>query len=225
MNISELFSNRTNEALQNAFNKAVSKHQRSIDTEHILYGLTKDTIVMSKIFKELKIDVAELDNQLEKMMVEGNVVTSTPSLTPRASQVIQLAYQESLALNHTYIGTEHILLGLILEQEGLAAQILRRYAITHPQARQAVIKVVGEGDIEGKGINGKSETPTLDEFTKDLTDLARLDKIDPVIGRDDEITRVIEILSRRKKNNPVLIGEPGVGKTAIAEGLAQRIIT
>jgi ATP-dependent Clp protease ATP-binding subunit ClpC len=225
MNISELFSNRTNEALQNAFNKAVSKHQRAMDTEHILWGLTKDTIVMNKIFKELKIDVSELENQLDKMMSEGNYESASPTLTPRASQVIQLAYQESLALNHTYIGTEHILLGLILEQEGLAAQLLRKYAITHPQARQAVVKVIGEGDMDGKALNGKSETPTLDEFTKDLTDLARLDKIDPVIGRDDEITRVVEILSRRKKNNPVLIGEPGVGKTAIAEGLAQRIIS
>lgn len=224
MNISELFSNRTNEALQNAFNKAVAKKQRSIDTEHILWGLAHDTIVMKKIFKELKIDSTELTNQLDRMMPEG-IDSKQPTLTPRASQVIQLAYQESMALNHTYIGTEHLLLGLILEQEGLAAQLLRKYAITHSQARQAVIKAVGEGDVEGKGGNGKSETPTLDEFTKDLTELAKQDKIDPVVGRDKEITRVIEILSRRKKNNPVLIGEPGVGKTAIAEGLAQRIIS
>jgi ATP-dependent Clp protease ATP-binding subunit ClpC len=223
MNTSELFSNRTNQALQIAFNIASQRGQRAVDTEHILFALTEDSIVMKKVFKELGIDIGELRDLLEKQMSSGSFASTQLSLTPRASQVIQLAYQESLELNHNYIGTEHLLLGLILEHEGLAAQILRKYAITHPQARQAVIKVVGEGDKEGSQVSKGSETPTLDEFTKDLTDLAAQDKIDPVIGRDDEITRVVEILSRRKKNNPVLIGEPGVGKTAIAEGLAQRI--
>ncbi|MEO6728909.1 MAG: ATP-dependent Clp protease ATP-binding subunit [Candidatus Dojkabacteria bacterium] len=225
MNISDLFSNRTNESLQIALAKTIEKHQRSVDTEEILLGLTHDVIVMSKIFKELGIDVSELQNQLDKQISEGSYTGNQPSFTPRASQVIQLAHQESLALNHTYIGTEHLLLGLILEEEGLAAQMLKRYGVTHIKARQAVIKVVGEGDKEGSEVGKSSETPTLDEFTKDLTDLAKQDKIDPVIGRDEEITRVVEILSRRKKNNPVLIGEPGVGKTAIAEGLAQRIIS
>ena len=224
MNINDLFSNRTNEALQIAVEKAIEKKQRAVDTEQILFGLTKDEVVMKRVFKELGIDIKELQTQLEKQMVEGTYSGSQPSFTPRASQVVQLAYQESLELKHNYIGTEHLFLGIILEGEGLAAQILRKYAITHPQARQAVIKVVGEGDKEGSKVEEKSETPTLDEFTKDLTELAKQDKIDPVIGRDDEITRVVEILSRRKKNNPVLIGEPGVGKTAIAEGLAQRII-
>lgn len=225
MNISDLFSNRTNEALQIAFQKAKEMNQRSLDTEHILYALTEDRIVMKKIFKELGIDVEELTNLLDKQIVEGTYTTGHPGLSPRATQVIQLAYQESLELKHSYIGTEHLFLGLILEQEGLAAQILRKYAITHPQARQAVIKIVGEGDKEGSKVGEQSDTPTLDEFTKDLTELASQDKIDPVIGRDEEITRVIEILSRRKKNNPVLIGEPGVGKTAIAEGLAHRIVS
>ncbi|MFS8130369.1 MAG: ATP-dependent Clp protease ATP-binding subunit [Candidatus Dojkabacteria bacterium] len=225
MNISDLFSNRTNESLQVALAKTIEKHQRAVDTEEILYGLTHDEIVMNKIFKELGIDTNELQNQLDKQISDGTYTGNQPTFTPRASQVIQLAYQESLALNHTYIGTEHLLLGLILEEEGLAAQILRRYGVTHIKARQAVIKAVGEGDKEGSEVGKSSETPTLDEFTKDLTDLAKQDKIDPVIGRDEEITRVVEILSRRKKNNPVLIGEPGVGKTAIAEGLAQRIIS
>ncbi len=224
MNITELFSQRTNEALQTAVEKAVETKQRAVDTEHVLWGLVNDRIVMSKIFKELGIDTNELSSQLERVMVEGSYVSTQPQFTPRASQVIQLAYHEALELNHNYIGTEHLFLGLILEQEGLAAQILRRLGVTHIKARQAVLKVVGEGDREG-GAAGGSETPTLDEFTKDLTEAAKQDKIDPVIGRDEEITRVVEILSRRKKNNPVLIGEPGVGKTAIAEGLAQRIIT
>lgn len=220
MNISDLFSQRTQNAIQNAATFTIQKKQRAIDTEHLLFALTQDTVVMNRIFKELGINVSELQSTITTQSTTGNSEGGQPGLTPRASQVIQLAYRESIELNHNYIGTEHIFLGLILEQEGIAAQILRKYAITHPQARQAVIKVVGEGDKEG---DSALDTPTLNEFTKDLTDLAAEDKIDPVIGRDDEITRVIEILSRRKKNSPVLIGEPGVGKTAIAEGLAHRI--
>jgi ATP-dependent Clp protease ATP-binding subunit ClpC len=225
MNITDLFSERSNEALQIAAATALSHQQRSIDTEHLIYALTEDKKVMARVFKELGIKPEELASQIERLMSTGNYEGSAPNLSPRASHVIQLAYQEALELRHNYIGTEHIFLGLILENEGLAAQILRKYAITHPSARQAVIKVIGEGDRTGAGVASDSTTPTLDEFSKDLTDLARQDKIDPVIGREEEITRVVEILSRRKKNNPVLIGEPGVGKTAIAEGLAQRIIS
>ncbi|BCX13555.1 MAG: ATPase [Candidatus Dojkabacteria bacterium] len=223
MNLSDLFAKRTETALQNAVEYAVSKKQRSVDTEHLLYALTSDDVVMNRVFKELGIKVEELKNVVDKQCSVGNFSIDKPSFSPRAQQVVQLAYREALELNHNYIGTEHLFLGLILESEGIAAQILRKYAITHPQARQAVIKIVGQGDKEGKNL-GETETPTLDEFTKDLTALAMEDKIDPVIGRDEEITRVIEILSRRKKNNPVLIGEPGVGKTAIAEGLALRIV-
>ncbi len=224
MNISDLFSNRTQEALQRAIGAAMDKKQRAADTEHILYGLCDDEVVMNRVFKELGVNIKELKTTLDKQMSEGNFAGGQPGLTPRATQVVQLAYQESLNLKHNYIGTEHLFLGLILESEGLAAQILEKYAITHIKARQAVVKVVGEGDKEGKKVGEESETPTLDQFTKDLTELARQDKIDPVVGREKEIERVIEILSRRKKNNPVLIGEPGVGKTAIAEGLAHRII-
>ncbi len=225
MDISALFSNRTNEAIQSAAEFAIKKHQRSIDTEHLLYGLCQDEVVMKRVFKELGINPEELKDLLEVQIADGNYSGMQPTFTPRASQVIQLAYQEALELGHNYIGTEHLFLGLIVESEGLAAQILKKYSISHSQARQAVVKVVGEGDKEGSHIEKKSETPTLDAFTKDLTELAKEDKIDPVIGRDEEITRVVEILSRRKKNNPVLIGEPGVGKTAIAEGLAQRIVS
>ncbi|MDQ6984899.1 MAG: ATP-dependent Clp protease ATP-binding subunit [Candidatus Dojkabacteria bacterium] len=223
MNIQELFSNRTNEAISKAIEVAVNKKQRAVDTEHLLYSLTQDKVVMSRVFKELGIKIEELEKQINNQLSEGSYFGGQPTFSPRARQVIQLAYQEALDLNHNYIGTEHLFLGLILEREGLAAQLLKKYAITHEGARQAVVKVVGEGDKEGKSVNGV-ETPTLDEFTKDLTDLARENKIDPVIGRDKEINRVIEILARRKKNNPVLIGEPGVGKTAIAEGLAHRIV-
>lgn len=224
MNITDLFSERTNEAIQRAAQIAAKHAQRAIDTEHLLYGISQDAMVMQRVYKELGIKHEELVAQLERMMGDGTSTATPQSLSPRASHVIQLAYQEALELGHNYIGTEHIFLGLILEAEGLAAQLLKRYGITHMSARQAVVKVVGEGSPEGNLAN-ESETPTLDQFSKDLTELARQDKIDPVIGRSEEITRVIEILSRRKKNNPVLIGEPGVGKTAIAEGLAQRIIS
>jgi ATP-dependent Clp protease ATP-binding subunit ClpC len=226
MDISNLFSERTSQALQEAASLVMQKQQRAIDTEHILYALTKDESVMSRVFKELNINREELAAQLARQIPEGayhgNAYTNSLNLTPRAAQAIQLAHEESMQLGHNYIGTEHLFLGLILEQEGIAAQVLRRYAISHTAARQAVVKVVGEGDKEGTAAS-QSETPTLDQYAKDLTDLARQNKIDPVIGRSDEITRVIEILARRKKNNPVLIGEPGVGKTAIAEGLALRI--
>lgn len=224
MNLPDQFSKRTQEALQRAYQVAADKGQRAIDTEHILYGLIDDEVVMKRIFKELGIDSKDLAEHLQKQMSVGSFDLDTPSFTPRAYQVLQLANNESIELRHNYIGTEHLLLGLILEREGLAAQILNKYAINHTKARQSVVKVVGEGDKEGSKIGNGLDTPTLNEFTKDLNELARQDKIDPVIGRDDEITRVIEILSRRKKNNPVLIGEPGVGKTAIAEGLAQRIV-
>jgi ATP-dependent Clp protease ATP-binding subunit ClpC len=224
MNLPDQLSNRTQLALQAAYNIAQEKGQRAIDTEHILYGIAEDEVVIKRVFKELGIKSEELKELLLKQISQGSYTMETPVFTPRASQVLQLANNESNELRHNYIGTEHILLGLILEQEGLAAQILKKYAITHAQARQAVIKVVGEGDKEGSNFTNGADTPTLNEFSKDLNELARQDKIDPVIGREDEITRVIEILSRRKKNNPVLIGEPGVGKTAIAEGLAQKIV-
>ncbi len=225
MNIAELFAKRTNEALTRSVEIAVNKKQKTVDTEHILWGITFDDVVVGKILKDVNLDPLDIRKETEKQMSEGRYANDNPEFTPRASQVIQLAYQESLQLGHSYIGTEHLLLALILEYEGLGAQILKKFGITHQQLRSSVIKLVGEGDKEGEKVGFTGDTPTLDQFTKDLTNLAKQDKIDPVIGRDQEITRVIEILSRRKKNNPVLIGEPGVGKTAIAEGLAHRIVS
>ncbi len=227
MNISDLFAQRTHEALQQAAGISAERRQGMIDTEHILYGVAKDDSVMKKVFKDLGIDsaelLAELNNQMKDLGLSSNA--TNPTLSPRAARVIQLAHQESMRLGHNYIGTEHLFLGLIIEKEGLAAQILQKFNATESSARASVIKAVGEGDPEGVKTESESSTPTLDKFSKDLTELAKQDKIDPVIGRSDEITRVIEILARRKKNNPVLIGEPGVGKTAIAEGLAQRIVS
>ncbi|MBD3329007.1 AAA domain-containing protein [Candidatus Dojkabacteria bacterium] len=221
----DYFSQRAQKALQHAAQKAVQHNNRAIDTEHLLLGILQEDEVVEKILKALKIDKEMLKEQAESVFYNGDTEHGdfTPNLSPRAKQVLQTAFMEARELGHNYIGGEHILLGLIKEGEGLASQIFRKLGISHTQARQAVVKTVGEGDETGEKTSETSDTPTLDKFTRDLTNLAAAGKIDPIIGRGDEITRVIQILSRRKKNNPVLIGEPGVGKTAIAEGLAYRI--
>jgi len=224
VDLSELLSKRAKDVIEESAKITLSKKQKNVDTEHLLYALANDE-VMTKIYKELDIDGEQLSSMLEEQMEEGNFEDSQPGLTPRAKRVLELAFQESRELGHNYIGSEHIFLGLIRENEGLASQILQKIGISHTKARQVVVKLIGEGDKSGKKIQEKSTTPNLDKYSRDLNKAASEGKIDPVIGRNDEITRVIEILSRRKKNNPVLIGEPGVGKTAIAEGLAQRIIT
>lgn len=228
VDITEYFSERATRTIQKAAECAIEGRQRNIDSEHLLCGLLDGDEVMQKIFKDLGVDVNKLQNYLDEQISEGKDSRNeveTPGLTPRAKQVLQLAFQESQELGHNYVGSEHIFLALIREGQGLAAQIMNKYAITHTKARQSVVNIVGEGDKTGEKVKGKSETLTLDKFSRDLTELAKRGKIDPVIGRSDEVTRVIQVLSRRKKNNPVLIGEPGVGKTAIAEGLAQRIVT
>jgi ATP-dependent Clp protease ATP-binding subunit ClpC len=226
VDISSYFSQRAKNAIQLAAEKAMDTGSRSIDTEHFLWAIANNDEVVQKILKQLKVDLDLLNEQLDRVMGSNAGYTmGTPGLTPRAKQVLQLAFYEAQELGHNYIGGEHILLGLIKEGQGIAAQIFEKYGISYTQARQAVVKVVGEGDELGEATQGESVTPTLDKYSRDLTQLAKEGKIDPVIGRTDEINRVIQILSRRKKNNPVLIGEPGVGKTAIAEGLAYRIST
>jgi len=226
VDISTYFSQRAKDIIQMAAEKAVDSGSRNIDTEHLLWAAVNSDDVVVRVLKELKVDNELLQEQLNKVIGSDEGITyGTPGLTPRAKEVLQLAFYESQELGHHYIGGEHILLGLIEEGEGIAAQIFEKYGISLTQARQAVIKVVGEGDESGEKVEESSITPTLDKYSRDLTKLAKEGKIDPVIGRSDEITRVIQILCRRKKNNPVLIGEPGVGKTAIAEGLAYRIAT
>ncbi len=223
IDITSYFSERAKNSLQKAAESALMHHVRNIDTEHLLVGILQDDPVVERVLKELGADKKMLLKQAEELMPEGSENVDTPGLTPRAKQVLQYAFQEAMQLKHNYIGGEHILLGLIMEGEGIAAQLFDRLGVTQVKARQAVMKVVGEGDKEGKKSQEKSATPTLDKFSRNLTELAKQGKIDPVIGRSDEITRTIQILTRRKKNNPVLIGEPGVGKTAIVEGLAYRI--
>ncbi len=223
IDINQYFSERAGDAIQYAAEEALEAGSRSIDTEHLLLGICREDPVVQKIFKELGVDSNILTEQIKSSSQEApQAVSSMPNLSPRAKQVLQISFQEAMELKHNYIGGEHILLGLIKEGEGLASQIFSKYGISYTKARQVVVKAVGEGDKEGKAAQ-ETDTPNLDKFSRDLTKHAKAGKIDPVIGRGDEITRVVQILSRRKKNNPVLIGEPGVGKTAIAEGLAYRI--
>lgn len=216
----QYFTNSAKEVLQNAANFALSVGTNYIDTEHLLEGLTQSPIAQ-KVLEKLKVDPQTLSTSIDSMVYKRPGITSASAeFTPRAKQSLNLAFNEAQNLGHTYVGAEHLLLGIFQENEGLGAQILRRQGINYESLRDAVVKVVGEGDQSDE----KSQTPNLDKYSRDLTKLASSGKIDPVIGRANEITRVIQILSRRRKNNPVLIGEPGVGKTAIAEGLALRIV-
>lgn len=163
---------------------------------------------------------------MENLIGKGQGVAQTIHYTPRAKKVIELSMDEARKLGHSYVGTEHILLGLIREGEGVAARVLNNLGISLNKARQQVLQLLGSNETNGhaSGSSAHANTPTLDSLARDLTAIARDGKLDPVIGRSKEIQRVIEVLSRRTKNNPVLIGEPGVGKTAIAEGLAQQIV-
>lgn len=218
-NLLEIFSERAKAVLQTAASIAVEYRRKYIDTEHILLALILDEIVI-KILSKMDISPEDIRAEMTAVMSQGNFSDGRIDLAPRAKQVLEITFQESRGLNHSYVGPEHILLGLISEGEGLAAQVLKGMDITYDKARKAVLEVIGEGE----GIKKEtSKTPTLDKFAKDLTLYAKEGKIDPVIGRAKEVNRVIQILSRRKKNNPVLIGDPGVGKTAIAEGLALKI--
>ncbi|MEI6886896.1 MAG: ATP-dependent Clp protease ATP-binding subunit [bacterium] len=218
-NLLEIFSEKAKAVLQNAASIAVEFRRKYIDTEHILLALLQDELIQ-KIFEKLNMDTEEVRTNMTSMMTAGNFSEGRIDLAPRAKQVLEITFQESRNMNHTYIGPEHILLGLVSEGEGLGAQVLKSMGLTYEKLHKVVTEVVGEGDANKKDA---SKTPTLDKFAKDLTAYARSGKIDPVIGRKNEVTRVIQILSRRKKNNPVLIGDPGVGKTAIAEGLALKI--
>lgn len=224
INVMDYFTERGKLTLQHAAERAVQLKHQLVDTEHLLWAIAEEKEVGSKLFKELGLNPDDVITYLKTVSPEGTYEGKQPELSPRAKRVLQLAFDEARSLNHNYVGSEHILLALIREEEGLAAQTLQKYAIDLTKARAAVIKLVGEGLKDGEVAKEPSNTPTLDEFSTDLTTKARDGKIDPVIGRQDEIDRLIHILSRRTKNNPVLIGEPGVGKTAIVEGLATRIV-
>jgi len=210
-----------------------------IGTEHILLGLVKEgSGVGATVLKNLDVDIKKLRLEVEKLVKSGPDMVTMGKLpqTPRAKKVIEYAIEEARALNHNYVGTEHILLGLLRESEGIAAQVLMNLGLKLEDVRQEVLNLLGAGvedapnDLGLKmppgavGRKTKSKTPALDSFGRDLTQLAINNELDPVIGRTREIERLIQILCRRTKNNPVLLGEAGVGKTAIVEGLSQQIV-
>jgi ATP-dependent Clp protease ATP-binding subunit ClpC len=198
-----------------------------VGTEQILLGLIGEgTGVAAKVLKSMGVNLKDARVEVEKIIGRGSgfVAVEIP-FTPRAKRVLELSLEEARQLGHNYIGTEHLLLGLIREGEGVAARVLENLGVDLAKVRTQVIRMLGETAevASGGGSKGSTKTPTLDEFGSNLTQQAADGKLDPVVGRQNEIERVIQILGRRTKNNPVLIGEPGVGKTAIAEGLAQRI--
>ncbi len=197
-----------------------------VGTEQILLGLIGEgTGVAAKVLKSMGVNLKDARIEVEKIIGRGSgfVAVEIP-FTPRAKRVLELSLEEARQLGHNYIGTEHLLLGLIREGEGVAARVLENLGVDLSKVRTQVIRMLGEtAEVSPGGSSGRTKTPTLDEFGSNLTQMAMDNKLDPVVGRAKEIERVIQILGRRTKNNPVLIGEPGVGKTAIAEGLASRI--
>ncbi|MDB5163909.1 MAG: ATPase with chaperone, ATP-binding subunit [Candidatus Saccharibacteria bacterium] len=225
-NIEEYISEHTKEIIQQAAETAVKFGRREVDTEHLLYALA-DSEIVQEILKQFKLKSSDVKGYIEtnapkQEQIPKSEDTVEVTVAPRVKQVLENAFRDSRELGHSYVGPEHLLLGLLQEDEGMAGELLRRYGLTTESLRQKIVKVVGKGAEEGR-VEGQSTTPQLDKYSRDLSELARQGKLDPVIGRAKEIETTIEILARRTKNNPVLIGEPGVGKTAIVEGLAQRI--
>src|SRR6266481_5933618 len=231
----ERFTDRARKVMQLANQEAQRFNHEYIGTEHILLGLVKEgTGVAANVLKNLDIDLRKIRLEVEKIVQAGPDMVTMGKLpqTPRAKKVIEYSIEEARNLNHNYVGTEHLLLGLLREQEGVAAQVLMNLGLRLEDVREEVLNLLGHSEMaeestggERQATKGKSKTPALDSFGRDLTELARQGKLDPVIGRSNEIERVIQVLSRRTKNNPVLLGEAGVGKTAIVEGLAQMIVS
>ena len=247
----ERFTDRARKVMQLANQEAQRFNHEYIGTEHILLGLVKEgSGVAANVLKNLDVDLRKIRLEVEKLVQSGPEMVTMGKLpqTPRAKKVIEYSMEEARNLNHNYVGTEHILLGLLREQEGVAAQVLMNLGLKLEEVREEVLNLLGHG-LEGEGSSerggregvgaggsggsgeqsssgrsSKSKTPALDSFGRDLTELARQGKLDPVIGREREIERATQILCRRTKNNPVLLGEAGVGKTAIVEGFAQRVV-
>jgi ATP-dependent Clp protease ATP-binding subunit ClpC len=233
------FTDRVRKVLAMAREEAIRLQHDYVGTEHILLGLIREGEgVAAAVLMNLNVDLEQIHERIEESVKKGKATIALGELpyTSRAKKVLEYAMAEARELNHSYVGTEHLLLGLLREEKGIAAQVLNSLGLTLDEARGETLKLLGSdvnpsqpptggSSAPGAAPKGekKSKTPALDHFCRDLTELARNDELDPTIGRAEEIERVMEILSRRKKNNPVLIGEPGVGKTAIVEGLAQLI--
>jgi ATP-dependent Clp protease ATP-binding subunit ClpC len=239
----ERFTDRARKVMQLANQEAQRFNHEYIGTEHILLGLVKEgSGVAANVLKNLDVDLRKIRLEVEKLVQSGPEMVTMGKLpqTPRAKKVIEYSMEEARNLNHNYVGTEHILLGLLREQEGVAAQVLMNLGLKLEEVREEVLNLLGHGVESGvserggresgggesssSSRGGKSKTPALDSFGRDLTELARSGKLDPVIGRENEIERAIQVLCRRTKNNPVLLGEAGVGKTAIVEGFAQLVV-
>lgn len=224
------FTERAQKVLALSQEEAVRLGHNNVGTEHILLGLVREGEgIAAKALAALGLETGKIQKEVETLIGRGSEAVQTIHYTPRAKKVIELSMDEARKLGHSYVGTEHILLGLIREGEGVAARVLNNLGISLNKARQQVLQLLGSSESTASGHQGaraagNANTPTLDSLARDLTQAAQDGGVDPVIGRSKEIERVIEVLSRRTKNNPVLIGEPGVGKTAIAEGLAQQIV-
>jgi ATP-dependent Clp protease ATP-binding subunit ClpC len=222
------FTDRARKVLTLAQDEAQRFNHNYIGTEHLLLGLVREGEgVAARVLENMNVELAKVRTAVEFIIGRGDrPVVGEVGLTPRAKRVIELAIDEARRLGHNYIGTEHLLLGLVREGEGIAAGVLESLGVNLDKVRHEVIRVLSQSSSAGPAQETKraSKTPTVDALGINLTELARSGKLDPVIGREKEIERVIQILSRRMKNNPALIGEPGVGKTAIAEGLAHRIV-
>ncbi|WP_239752044.1 ATP-dependent Clp protease ATP-binding subunit [Mammaliicoccus sp. H-M34] len=218
---------RAQRVLAHAQEEAMRLNHSNIGTEHLLLGLMKEPEgIAAKVLDAFGITEEKVTKEVENLIGQGQEQVGAIHYTPRAKKVIELSMDEARKLNHTFVGTEHLLLGLIRENEGVAARVFANLDLNITKARAQVVKSLGSPEQGSKNAQTTKNqaTPTLDSLARDLTVIAEDGTLDPVIGRSDEITRVIEVLSRRTKNNPVLIGEPGVGKTAIVEGLAQAIV-
>ena len=225
VNLQSHFSEQAKALLQRAAERAVQFGKREVDTEHLLYELPESDVVQA-ILRGFKISPEDLRGYIDQNALRGNEQPGPHTeigVSPRMKAALDQAFLISRQLGHSYVGPEHMLLGLAQVPESFAGNLLRKYGLTPQALRQQTLRTVGAGAEEGR-VSGPSNTPQLDKYSRDLTRLAREGKLDPVIGRSREVETTIEILARRKKNNPVLIGEPGVGKTAIVEGLAQRIV-
>jgi ATP-dependent Clp protease ATP-binding subunit ClpC len=218
VDVTQFFSDATRELLQRAAQTALEWGSLDLDTDHLLYAALQDDVVRH-VLEQIDADPQAIAAQLEEEADKGERTDVAPSLAPDAKAALLAAYEESRELGSSYVGPEHVLLALARDTDTEAGELLERFGVSHTKLRGAVIR-----GVEGGAPKETSQTPKLDEFGRDLTSEAREGKLDPVIGRADEIDQTIEILSRRTKNNPALLGEPGVGKTAIVEGIAQRIV-
>ena len=218
VDVTQFFSDATRQLLQRAAQTALEWGSLDLDSDHLLYAALQDDVVRH-VLSQVDADPEAIMAQIEEEAEKAERTDVAPSLSPDAKAALLAAYQESRELDSSYVGPEHVLLALARDEESAAGELMQRFGLSHTKLRGAVIR-----GVEGGAAREASNTPTLDQFGRDLSQDAREGKLDPVIGRADEIEQTIEILSRRTKNNPALIGDPGVGKTAIVEGIAQRIV-